>query len=875
MGLFKKPNRKFRQREARADSEDESNSTESPETKPKIPSKPDLKPSTSLEIDTVKSSSSSKEKEDKTDSSLPKATKLLSFHDEEDDGEVFKLKKSSYSRRLAKQREKERKKKEETSSTTLTTSSSNFQSRKAEISYIEEEDADSKSKDGFKILTGNDAEDMEVESEEEKEKNNPFKNVLQSGIIPDAATIYAMKKHRQMAREMGDFIPVEEAENEDESKSRLIRDDDNDRSDDDDEPSRLSFTVNTDAADRQKMRETFLSLQKGQSTELEKEDAAELDRWEREQIKKGVGVVQNLIAKVAPGQTPQLPENQLYTQVDITPYLNPNQHVAVTVAQPVPEKLLKPKGVVLTTADIKARLIERLSALKAQHEAHQVEVETNEKEYIKNIEVVRKSTEEGPARAAAYSLYQQMSGYVKDLVECLDLKVAHIDLLDDRLLDLYKQRAQKLALRRQLDTRDQSDEFATLSSEIMKGMNAEFLLEKKNVTDDAKLRRAAEREGRRMRRRKLRERQMIGVKHQDGMSSDDEEPDIDILKFRESKESILQEANSIFEDVVEDFGTLEGVMTNFERWKCQQLNSYCEAFVPLCLPKIFGIFVKLALLGWNPLEEERDFEKTRWFRQLLSYDYESLRNEDDPLAEDPDFNLLPGIMERVVLQKITAFIQYVWDPLSQKETFRIVRLIRDLMENYPTINGKSKQLQNCLKAATVRINKALDEDVFIPLYPKELLENRSLKALDFFQRQFWSTVKLLQNICSWNGIISEQPLQQFSLSSVLNRYIIMGLSTSTMLKDTIDKCKVIVEAIPKSWLANIKGDATIPLLKQFSTFLVKYVDSYYSQSIKKGIITEEIKDNIKEVVQMLISLESIDSAVAVVKKYSISGFKNI
>lgn len=33
-----------------------------------------------------------------------------------EDGEVFKLKKSNYSRRLAKQREKERKKKEESSS---------------------------------------------------------------------------------------------------------------------------------------------------------------------------------------------------------------------------------------------------------------------------------------------------------------------------------------------------------------------------------------------------------------------------------------------------------------------------------------------------------------------------------------------------------------------------------------------------------------------------------------------------------------------------------------------------------------------------------------------------------------------------------------
>lgn len=53
---------------------------------------------------------------------------------------------------------------------------------------------------------------------------------------------------------------------------------------------------------------------------------------------------------------------------------------------------------------------------------------------------------------------------------------------------------------------------------------------------------------------------------------------------------------------MEEFGTLEGVMTNFEKWKFAHVDTYTEAFVPLCLPKIFGVFVKLALLRWNPLE---------------------------------------------------------------------------------------------------------------------------------------------------------------------------------------------------------------------------------------------------------------------------------
>lgn len=38
-----------------------------------------------------------------------------------------------------------------------------------------------------------------------------------------------------------------------------------------------------------------------------------------------------------------------------------------------------------------------------------------------------------------------------------------------------------------------------------------------------------------MRRRKQREKLSIISKHQDGMSSDDEEPDLDIIKFKETR----------------------------------------------------------------------------------------------------------------------------------------------------------------------------------------------------------------------------------------------------------------------------------------------------------------------------------------------------
>ena len=42
------------------------------------------------------------------------------------------------------------------------------------------------------------------------------------GAIPDAATIHAIRKRRQMARE-NDFIPLDETEKFETEKSRLIR----------------------------------------------------------------------------------------------------------------------------------------------------------------------------------------------------------------------------------------------------------------------------------------------------------------------------------------------------------------------------------------------------------------------------------------------------------------------------------------------------------------------------------------------------------------------------------------------------------------------------------------------------------------------------
>ena len=58
----------------------------------------------------------------------------------------------------------------------------------------------------------------------------------------------------------------------------------------------------------------------------------------------------------------------------------------------------------------------------------------------------------------------------------------------------------------------------------------------------------------------------------------------------------------VFEDVVEDFSKLSLIKQRFEEWKFGSPNSYEQAYISLCLPKLFAPFVRKQMLQWNPLQ---------------------------------------------------------------------------------------------------------------------------------------------------------------------------------------------------------------------------------------------------------------------------------
>jgi len=67
---------------------------------------------------------------------------------------------------------------------------------------------------------------------------------------------------------------------------------------------------------------------------------------------------------------------------------------------------------------------------------------------------------------------------------------------------------------------------------------------------------------------------------------------------------ITTQVNTMFDDVIDEFHNLDLIKNRFEEWKYRHSDSYQEAYIGLCLPKLFSPFIKLSLITWNPLEVE-------------------------------------------------------------------------------------------------------------------------------------------------------------------------------------------------------------------------------------------------------------------------------
>uniref|UniRef100_A0A3Q2VB76 PAX3 and PAX7 binding protein 1 n=2 Tax=Haplochromini TaxID=319058 RepID=A0A3Q2VB76_HAPBU len=811
-----------------------------------------------------------KEKKVKDTTAVPGPTKasLLSFVDEEGNFEVFRVKKSNHSKKILKQLKKEYKEDLERSGSTKQDVKSGPAVKEEVISRASSEQGE---------------EEMEVEMSRSNSTGATFNTLstlgsLRPGEIPDAAFIHAARKRRQLARELGGDAPLVETEA---PKKRLVREDQDASDDEDEEEKRIRFSGVRNKSQRQKIAEE-IGIEGSDDEALDTGQDEEVSRWEQEQIRKGISIPQ--VQSSQPEDSTVYYQNSYESQPYGSSYSMPYTYstVAPQTAKPTGQadngsvhygaslNDLIPVSIDL----VKKRLQDRLSQMHAGHNGNVDRYKQINEDLAASERTIQQLEDSSNDNAEQYKFLQEMRGYVGDLLECFSEKVPAVLELEAAMHQLLRQRATRLVQRRQDDIKDESSEFASLSNKAVMAPNLDsFGRDRAAYQEHSRQRRIAEREARRTRRRQAREQNGKRAEHKEGLSSDDEETSTDITSFNMERDRIIRESKKVFEDVVEDFHSLDYIKSHFEVWRKEYANTYRDAYIGLCLPKLFNPLVRLQLITWNPLEAQcANFEYMLWFESLLFYGFE----ENSTLQKgDGDIGLLPAIVEKVILSKLSVLAEQVWDPLSSSQTTRFVSFIHRLLKGYPTVlHGDNRYTQELLKTIVLRTRRTLDEDVFLPLYPKNILENKNSGPYLFYQRQFWSCVKLLGNILQWDGILSMSSLKDLALDSTLNRYILSALQTTDTWEENIQKCQKVVECLPSHWFSGLKGQQTLPQLEPFCRYLTHLANSIHRSALVGAChVMSYNREQVKDVVKMLGQMNALDHIIAVAAEHGIKDIK--
>lgn len=75
-----------------------------------------------------------------------------------------------------------------------------------------------------------------------------------------------------------------------------------------------------------------------------------------------------------------------------------------------------------------------------------------------------------------------------------------------------------------------------------------------------------------------------------------------IYNFDSISDDLLKKAQEVFADVQTEFWDVKKILSRFNEWRVSFQESYSNAYIGLCLPKLLAPLIRHQLIGWNPLQ---------------------------------------------------------------------------------------------------------------------------------------------------------------------------------------------------------------------------------------------------------------------------------
>ncbi|XP_072807668.1 intron Large complex component GCFC2 isoform X3 [Vicugna pacos] len=379
--------------------------------------------------------------------------------------------------------------------------------------------------------------------------------------IPDAAFIRAAYRTRKLARAQEDYISL------DVKHVSLIsgtkKNSEDSESEPDDHEKIIPFMPKLQTL-RQRMAEETTT--KNEETSEESQEDTNQDIWEQQQMRKAVKITEGRDIDLSHSS-----DSQTVKKFDASISFPP-----------------------VNLEIIKKQLNTRLTLLQDTHRSHLREYE----KYIQDIKSSKstiQNLENSSNQALNIKFYKNMKIYVENLIDCLSEKIISIQEIESAMHALLLKQAMIFMKRRQDELKHESTYLQQLPCEAETSTNRSLAVDEKSQWSLEEI------ESRRARRRQARALSE-NCTHQEGTSSDDELHSADMTDFQKSRGDILQDRKKIFEDVHDDFCNIQNILLKFQQWREKFPDSYYEAFVSLCIPKLLNPLIRFQLIDWNPLK---------------------------------------------------------------------------------------------------------------------------------------------------------------------------------------------------------------------------------------------------------------------------------
>ncbi|KAF1770798.1 hypothetical protein GCK72_002621 [Caenorhabditis remanei] len=607
-------------------------------------------------------------------------------------------------------------------------------------------------------------EHLDIDSDAVGSVSSKFASVFEG--IPDSRAVFEAKKRRERARREGaqdGYIPLDDTQKikSKNERNRLIREDENDDSDEECTNKFYSARelLRSEEDRRREEQEGFLEREHGDDDEGDrrKDEDSENEEWERQQIRKGVSRREIGQLRTEKRNTSKLFGHVAPVEDDTAMDMDIDMDMDLQVVGKPEFRGPRNTGGVVKIEDIlaklKLRIQERDEALNFRKEEKRKIEQTIEE----NKSLIAKLEMGLPDQSTKYTMYQELRVYSRSLLECLNEKVAEINSIVDKKRDCGRARRVRLSARRRQDMMDQH-------AECMQGKSAKM--------GDAATR-AAEREGRRGRRRRERETTLTGISHEEGLSTDDEEPTQQSMADQKTCDEVEAVASVLFADALDEYSDLRKVLGRMTDWLAVDSKSFQDAYVYLCLPKLCSPYVRLEMLQADVLKNETVLTSMQWFKiaMLAGSENAEIDQDHDILVE-----LAPAIIEKVVIPFLIDTIKEEWDPMSLRQT-RNLATFCSIFEKLPNLTEKSKQFNAFLSAIREKICECISDDLFMPIFSPNVIEQPACRQ--FHDRQYWTCIKLIKSINALSSLISVAARFELVVEKCVNSQCVMAFRTGT------------------------------------------------------------------------------------------------